>query len=324
MYGGQVQDWQIGNEWYNDGGAHSNYAEYLGRYATVLSYFVPAMEAAATASGYSIRIWATGNWAPDAPETAADDVTTLRNTVGTSVWNNVYGMDLHIYTGVNPNQTKNYPPLPISQIGPTIASIQAAAGKTPVYVSEWCADLEDDDKYGGLQDANIMMQIFGEFAKAGVTAAAYWPPVMPSNEPQADTITLVNDTPSSYPVDADGQAMEWLSTNYQGTALSTSVANSVAQSVAAQNGNKVAVFVMTNTASNETEQVQVNGFSWSQVVSAQVMYATGTNVSAGPAQITSLPYSVVTVDGQNAVEFVANPGSANRGSGWEIVKLVLQ
>jgi hypothetical protein len=53
----------------------------------------------------------------------------------------------------------------------------------------------------------------------------------------------------------------------------------------------VAVFVMTNTASNETELVQANGFYWSQVMSAQVMYATETNVSEGPAQITTLPSS---------------------------------
>ena len=324
QYGGQVKDWQIGNEWYNDGGAHANYQEFLGRYSTLLTYFVPAMQAAATSAGYSINIWASANWAPVPPDTVANDVSTMKNAVGPTVWAGVYGLDLHIYSGIDPDSTKFFVQLPISQIGPAIASAQAAAGKTPVYVSEWAADLQDDDKLKGLENANAMMQIFGEFAKAGVSIATYWPPVFVNTDAQADTITLVNNTPGTYAVDADGQAMYWLSSNYRGLALNTTVTNTVAQSVAAKNGNQVAVFVMTNTASNQTQLVQVNGFFWSQVVSAQVMYATGSSVSEGPAQITALPYSIVTMNGENAVQFVADPGGTNRGSGWEIIKLVLQ
>lgn len=324
QYGGQVRDWQIGNEWFNDAGAHTDYAGFLQRYATLVSYYAPAMKAAAAQAGYSIRIYITCNWINPG------DMTTMQGEVGSAAWADVDGIDLHIYTGINPSQSKFYVPLPISSIQPTIAQIKTNSGKQLVYVSEWMADLEDNNNYGGLQDANVMMQIFGQFAQSGITEAAYWPPVSPTtwngtNQPQADTVTLVNDS-SSYYTDADGQAMQWLSSNYQGESLSTTVANSTVTSIAAKTpDNKVVVFVMGGgSASNETDQVQVSGLSWSTILSAQVLYATGSNVSSGPATVSNIPASVVQVGGQNTAQFVINPGSAGRGSAWEIVKLVLQ
>lgn len=102
------------------------------------------------------------------------------------------------------------------------------------------------------------------------------------------------------------------------------MSNSTVTSIAAQNGNQVVVFIMGGTASNETEQVQVSGFSWSNIVSAQVMYATDANEGSGPATITDIATNVVSVDVQNTAQIVINPGGSGRGSAWEIVKLILQ
>jgi hypothetical protein len=81
---------------------------------------------------------------------------------------------------------------------------------------------------------------------------------------------------------------------------------------------------MGGTASNETEHIQVTGFKWSEIVSAQVMYASPENVDIGPAKQADIPAKKVVVDGKPLAEVVINPGGSQRGSAWEIVKLVLR
>jgi alpha-L-arabinofuranosidase len=322
QYGSRVQDWQIGNEWYNVGGAHKHYNEFVGRYATLLSYFAPAMKQAAERKGYHIRLVITANWG------SAGDIAMMRSQVPAKAWSDVDGLDIHVYTGRDPWKDSPLLRLPISSIQPAIAAMKKDSGKNLVYVSEWMATLQDDDRSGGLENANTMMTILGEMARAGVTEAAYWPPVWPAKDngkqaPQADTVTLVHDD-ASYSVDADGQAMKWLSLGYRGAALSTAVANSTVKSLAAKDGDQVTVFVIGGTVSNETERVRVNGFRWSQIVSAQVMYASPANVHLGPAVQADISAKKVMVDGSPAAEFVINPGGSQRGAGWEIVKLVLR
>jgi hypothetical protein len=322
QYGNRVQVWQIGNEWYNVGGAHKRYNEFVRRYATLLTYFAPAMKQAAARKGYRIRLFFTANWS------SAGDIAMMRSQVPASVWSDIDGLDIHIYTGRDPWKESPLLRLPISSIQPAIAALKRDSGKQLVYVSEWMATLQDDDRSGGLENANTMMTMLGEMARAGVTEAAYWPPVWPAREgakqaPQADTVTLVHDD-ASYSVDADGQAMKWLSKGYRGAALSTVVANSGVKSLAAKENDQVTVFVVGGTVSNETERVRVNGFRWSQIVSAQVMYASPANAHRGPALEADVSAKKVMVDGSPTAEFVINPGGPQRGAGWEIVKLVLR
>jgi hypothetical protein len=321
-YGDKVRDWQIGNEWYNVGGAHKNYSEYRRRYSTLLSYFVPAMKKAAAGKGYSIKLYITANWVK------ADDISAMRAVVPASAWAEVDGIDIHVYSGIAPSTDKPFPPLPISAIQPAIAAIKRDSEKDLIYVSEWMATLQDDDRNGGLRNANTMISILGEMARAGVTEAAYWPPVWPikpNGKPyaQGDTVTLVHDD-AAYSVDADGQAMKWLSTGYRGAALSTTVVNSAVKSIAAKDGSQITVFVMSGEVSSETEQIQVNGFKWSKIVSAQVMYAADANLDSGPALFADISASKGMVGGQPVAKVAINPGGLQRGSSWEIVKLVLQ
>jgi len=321
-YGGQVQDWQIGNEWYNDGGAHKNYTDFLKRYATLVSYFAPAMKAAAAHNGFNIRIYVTTNWI------YPDETTALKAEVGAKAWADVDGLDIHVYSGIKPTHDKFFSPLPISAVQSSIATIKGDADKELVYVSEWMADLQDNEKSGGLRNANIMMQLFGEMARSGISAAAYWAPVWPTpadHTPpaQADTITLVHDSPT-FPVDADGQALGWMAANYSGASLSTQVSNSTIASIAAKHGDQLVVFVMGGSVENETVNLQVKGFSWSRIVSAQVLYANGKQVDSGPADIADIAASKIVLAGKSTAQFVINPGGPKRGSECEIVKLILQ
>jgi len=321
-YGNRVTDWQIGNEWYNVGGAHKDYPEFLRRYARLVSYYAPAMKRAAARKGYHVRLFITANWGNPG------DMATMRAAVPASAWADVDGLDIHVYTGRNPHEDDILHRLPISGIQPAIAGMKKDSGKDLVYVSEWMATLRDDNNSGGLENANTMMVILGEMARVGVTETAYWPPVWPTttnakHAPQEDTVTLVHDD-ATYSADADGQAMKWLSSGYRGAALSTSVANTTVKSIAAKDGDQITVFVMGGTASNETEHIQVTGFKWSKIVSAQVMYASPENVDIGPAKQADIPAKKVVVDGKPLAEVVINPGGSQRGSAWEIVKLVLR
>ena len=322
MYGSRVQDWQIGNEWYNVGGAHKHYQDFLKRYATLLSYFVPAMKKAAAAKGYKIRLFVTANWG------SSGDMATMRAAVPASAWADVDGLDIHVYTGNAPSTEQALPRLPISGIQPAIAGLKQDSGKNLVYVSEWMATLQDDNHSGGLRNANTMMVILGEMARAGVTEAAYWPPVWTVKDngkraPQADTVTLVHDD-VTYSVDADGQAMKWLSTGYRGSALAATVANTTVKSLAAKDGKEITVFVIGGTVSNETEHIEVKGFDWNRIVSAQVLYASPANVDLGPAMQTDIQAKKVMVDGHPMAEVVINPGGTQRGATAEIIKLVLR
>jgi hypothetical protein len=309
-YGGSVKDWEIGNEWFNVSGAHSDYAGFLQRYSTLVQYYAPAMKAAAATKGYSINIYVTCNWV-DGPS----DMTTMQTEVGPTAWADVDGVNIHVYTGINPSSSKFFVPLPLSQVPSTIAGIKANSGKNLIYVSEWSADLEDNNSLGGLQNANCMLELFGQLAQSGITEAAYWPPIFSNSYPQADTITLVNNS-GAYPLDADGQAFDLLSADYQGQSLTAAVTNSQVTAVAAQNGSRIVVLVSGWT---------VSGYSWTRIVSAQALYASPSqSVSSGPATLTNISASVVQVGGFNTAQFVINPGGTGRGSSYEIVKLVLQ
>jgi alpha-L-arabinofuranosidase len=322
VYGDRVTDWQIGNEWYNVGGAHKDYQGFLHRYATLVSYFAPAMKKAAARKGYRVRLFITANWGNPG------DMATMRAAVPVSAWSDVDGLDIHVYTGRAPHGDSILHRLPISGIQPAIAGLKKDSGKDLVYVSEWMATLNDDNRSGGLENANTMMTILGEMARAGVAEAAYWPPVWPANTngkraPQEDTVTLVHED-ADYSVDADGQAMKWLSTGYHGFALSTTAANTTVKSLAAKDEGQITVFVMGGSVSNETEHIQVTGFDWSKIVSAQVLYADPAHVDIGPATQSDIAAKKVFIDGHPTAEVVINPGGSQRGSGWEIVKLVLR
>jgi hypothetical protein len=364
-YGASVTDWLIGNEWYNDtagGGnsAHSNTATWAANYGTLLAYYVPAMIQAASTNHYPIRIWVSAEW------TRPQDLAAIINAAnsgpsGSGVWSEVYGLDLHIYSGNNPLQNTNptynscqggyWIPLPTSQVSQQIQVMQNAASKTPVFVSEWAADRGDNagpdctvsQPQTGLENSNDMLQLFGQFAQAGVNEATYWPPAIvtpwggatingvvtpvTNDNAQADKLTFLSTLSSPmFAVDADGQAMSWLSANYRVYSLPTSVNNTAVTSIAAKNGNQVVVFIMGGgSAFDQAEQVQVSGFSWSSVVSAQVLYAAaGQDPTTGPATVANITATAGMVGGVETAQFTINPGTTGRGSGWEIVKLVLQ
>jgi hypothetical protein len=359
-YGYNGQDWLIGNEWYNDAyngsDAHVDPVTWANLYGTALSYYVPAMKAAAQAAGISINIYASTLYEHN---TAQDPAQYLLNVISAAgpAWSQVDGLDIHPYSGNNPSTCASFWITdPINTVTADIQALQAASGRSLVFASEWSADLEDNkgsdpcnnpQVQKGLENANDMVQLFGQLAQGGVTAATYYPPVevdmwggsncqpdgtcapVENASAQDGTVTLLDS--STYVPDANGQAMALLSANFRGYSLPTTVANSTVTSIAALNGNQAVVFVMGGgNASNEAEVVQVNGLNWSHVALAKVLWYDPTNsqesLTQGAVSLSDITSSimVVPVNGQNTAQFTINSGGPGRGSSWEIVMLVLQ
>jgi len=140
-------------------------------------------------------------------------------------------------------------------------------------------------------------------------------------------------------LDADAEAFGWLSSYFTGSAVPVTVTNSPSgvTSIAAKNSlGQIVVFVMSNpltaavppypATSNETVDVEVKGTSWSTIVSAEALYASGAqSVSVGPVSVnTAITANKVTIGTKSAAEFTLDPGGSGRGSNAEIVKLILQ
>jgi hypothetical protein len=359
-YGYNGQDWLIGNEWYNDAwngsDAHADPTTWAKLYGTALSYYVPAMKAAAQAAGININIYASTLYERNTSQDPAQYLSSVISAAGPA-WSQVDGLDVHPYSGNNPSPCSSYWITdPINDVAADILALENTAGKYLVFASEWSADLEDNkgpdpcnnpQVQKGLENANDMLQLFGQLAQGGVTAATYYPPVevdrwggsncqpdgtcapIENASAQDGTVTLLNS--STYVPDANGQAMALLSANFRGYSLPATVAGSTVTSIAALNGNQAVVFVMGGgNASNEVEVVQVNGLNWSHIALAKVLWYDPTNsqesLTQGAVSLSDITSSimVVPVNGQNTAQFTINPGGPGRGSSWEIVMLVLQ
>jgi hypothetical protein len=359
-YGYDGQDWLIGNEWYNDAyngsDAHTDPITWANLYGTALSYYVPAMKAAAEQAGITIHIYASTLYERNTSQDPAQYLTTVQSAAG-AAWSQVDGLDVHPYSGNNPSSCASYWITdPINAVGDDIQALINSSRKNLVFASEWSADLQDNkgpdpcnnpQVQKGLENANDMVQLFGQLAQGGVTAATYYPPVevpkwggsncqpdgtcapVENSSAQDGAVTLLDS--STYIPDANGQAMALLAANYRGYSLPVTVANSIVTSIAALNGTQGVVFVMGGgTASDETEVVRINGLNWTHVVSAHVLWYdpanTNQSLTGGPVSSSDITssVSVVPVNGQNTAQFAINPGGPGRGSSWEIVMLVVQ
>lgn len=323
-YGGQVHDWEIGNEWYHFGGAPKHYHAYLKRYCELVSNYVPVMGSAAKEAGHRINMYVSVNWV------RPHDLVLMRKWIPPHIWKQFDGLNIHVYTGFRPGDKSPYPPRPIGQVQDTIHELRTLSGKHLVYVSEWMADLRDNGHSGGLINAHYMLEIVGQFAAAGVQLAAYWPAVCPqflkdgARMPQSGTVTLVTDLPG-FPVDADGQAMKWLSEHFRGHALQTRISGTSAKAISARMPDgKLTVFIMTGSGSpNQLLRVRVAGKAWNKITSAQIMWAGQGRMNRGSANISHLPTKIVRHEASKEVELIVNPGGVKRGTSWEVARLEL-
>jgi len=298
QYGGRVKYWEIGNEWWLQGGAKrspARRAENLAGYARLLAAVAPAMKAADP----SIKIFAMADWA------APDEVAQMRQLAGAG-WDAVDGISVHSYCGAT-DSTRRCVDLPAG-----IAAVRRASGKQLIYASEWAAVRamnEDDD---GIRNAGLTVCALGDMAFAGINLGAYWPPVnvLPG------LAFVSGDYRTAY---ATGVAFGWMAKYYEGQALA---AGGDMTALAARDGGQVNVIVPSGDSGPVHVRILLTGTGLQGVVDGSVLF--GADASGRVARTASLPVTMEMDDGKTYAAFDLDPGGPGRGAGYEIARVTLR
>jgi len=299
QYGGRVKYWEIGNEWWLQGGAKNNTqtrARNLENYARLVAAVAPAMKAA----NPSIIIFATADWV------SPEDITEMRQIAGPA-WDSVDGISLHTYCGtIDPRRR-------CEDLPAGVAAVRAASGKQMIYASEWSVtrglNLDDD----GIMNAALTVAALRDMAFAGIQLGAYWPPVK-----IVDSSAFVSaDYQAPY---ATGIAFGWMSRYYEGEALRT---GGDVPSVAARDGKIVTVIVPGAAPGPEHVRILLTGTGLHEVVSAQVLYTEGSGRAGRPGHVGILPTVLDDEPGGQYAAFDLNPGTPGRGAADEIALIRL-
>ena len=325
LYQSNVRYWEIGNEWWLQNGAAVNSAPLssnhglttnITRYAALVAAAAPVLKA----DFPNIKLYVTADWTTAGGLAGNDEFVQLRNLIGPASWALIDGISIHAYCGLTVAATL------CSSIPAQVAAIKQDTGKTDIYVSEWSLGTSQVTNDFGIQNANATVSAFQDMALAGITKAAYWPPI--GNYP--GTLT----TGSS--LTATGLLFRAMSLLYEGEAIPThlsvtsgpagqTLAVAAANHVSGKNG--VSVIIATNGDPTETINLSMAGTGMTQVANSSVIYSP--NDSLGNSAITSNMVNLNTTmvpgpNGSSIVSFVLNPGTWRRGSNWEIAIIQLQ
>jgi hypothetical protein len=303
-FGARVPMWEIGNEWWLQRGAKRNAktrADNLRFYAALVAKAAPAMKQA----NPRIEVYAAAEW------TRPEEVQTLRQMVGPAAWAMVDGISIHPYCGSEEADRL------CSLIVPRVQVIRQIAGKQKIYASEWSLGTRVSRDSFGIRNASQMVGLINILAQAGVTVAAYWPPVR-----AVPTIALVsNDYLQPY---ATGLLFGWMSRHFQGSMLPVS---GDLPAAAARSSKGVSVFIPSMRSGQLRVEMSLAGTGLRVVAAAEVMAAADPDDPnrARIAFVCPLPASIhVDAHGDPVVALDLNPGTPGRGRGWEIARLTLR
>jgi hypothetical protein len=299
-YGARVKYWEIGNEWWLQGGAKKNAARRaanLANYAALVAVAAPAMKAADP----SVRIFVMADW------TAPDEIRRMRGLAGRG-WDAVDGVSVHSYCGTM-GSTRRCDSLPA-----VIAAVRQASGKQLIYASEWAAvkKINPDDE--GIRNAAYTVNALGAMAAAGIQLGAYWPPV----REVPDLSFCSADFRTAY---ATGIAFGWMSQYYEGTALAAT-----GGALAARQGDEVTLIVPSGDAGPQRFRLLLDGTGLDKVVSAAVLFTEAGQAGAAGWQgyVANLPVAISQAGGASYAVFELDTGGAARGAAYEIARITLR
>ncbi|RVX41975.1 hypothetical protein EDD27_4591 [Nonomuraea polychroma] len=303
-HGGTVKHWLIGNEWWLQSAGGGDRQDKIRRYVTVARAIAQEMKAANPA----INVYVTGDW------TAPWEFTWIRNGFdATSAWRYVDGVDLHIYAGDDGSAT-DYRNIPRN-----LEAIKSRTGKTKIFASEWAATKANSvGNKRALRSVNNMVIVMHAMIRAGVTSMSYWP--APDIAPGIGLLNEVSD--GVYQDLPHGQAFRWMAKEMMGYSVATT---GTPETVASHNvSNKtVTVLIPSKELSNQAITLHFANTDVTQVLSGHVMWMTDPDAIKQAANITGIP--VTDFDAaNNTVTVTANPGTAGRGSSYELIKLVVR
>ncbi|MCT2582316.1 hypothetical protein [Actinophytocola gossypii] len=302
-HGDKVKYWLVGNEWWLQWGGGTDRAVKLRRYATVARAITNRIKA----TDPTAKVYVTGDWTRPTEFSAIKAVFDANSS-----WPNVDGIDLHVYSGDDQAQPTHY-----SNIAPNLAAIKSRTGKNAIFVSEWAATKgHSTDNKRALRSVNNMVLVMHTLIRAGATAMTYWP------APDiAQGIGLVNEESGGYTDLPHGQAFRWMATSMSYHSLQTT---GTPDTAASNNtvAKSITVLIPTKTLANQPVTVHFANTDITSVASAQAMWMPNPDTPKEPARITNIPTTLDTAN--DTITVTANPGTANRGSSYELIRLILR
>lgn len=220
---------EIGNEWW------LQYAGGVSRTNKLINYSKTAMKIAAyLAEQYPDRKF---NILINGDFTQPQEFTTMKDNF-TEAYDEIDGIALHTYTGYNPPSDKLG--FAIETLGAKIDACSKNFNQNKdliIYCSEWMAARDYNDGKVYMEAANIIPDIIHIYARHGVNAAAYWPPVNTT----APGVGIVNWNASLvYPC---GQILGDMADSYKGDAVKTTSDKNLGISAALISSDSLVLYV---------------------------------------------------------------------------------
>ncbi|MGB4961207.1 MAG: hypothetical protein WBO36_17105 [Saprospiraceae bacterium] len=239
---------EIGNEWWLHYGGGVSRADKLIKYAKIAMNLAEHIDA--KYPNRSFKLLVNGDYSEP------DEFTTLKNQFA-KAYHTIDGVALHTYTGYIENG---------HNIETLEAKIEECANnwnpnKKYIYCSEWAPSRLYNDGKLYMEAANIIPDIVHIYARSGVSAGAYWPPINTS----IPGLGLYDTNFGLFPC---GQIFSDLAKNYTGEALKTMANSSLMANAALQNSNTMILYVAGKDLSTKTASIKVSGFTIKSIVSA--------------------------------------------------------
>lgn len=235
---------EIGNEWWLHWGGGVPRRDKLRKYAKIAMNIAEHINQ--QFPNRTFKLLVNGDF------THPEEFTAMRKEFAPNMkaYNAIDGVALHPYVGYD---SAAYAINKLSyRIKQCINNFNPA--KKYVYLSEWAASraYNSDKRY--MQNANIIPDIIHIFARAGVKAAAYWPPI---NGNAAGIGLLNSDYNTLWP---NAQILGELARNYTGHAVSTK-SGSVHLAAARNDDNTLTLYVTGSDRPSTKVSIKVYGFT---------------------------------------------------------------
>ncbi|MGQ1784877.1 hypothetical protein [Saccharicrinis sp. GN24d3] len=243
---------EIGNEWWLQAAGGSSRANKLLKYSKIAMEITGYIHAQFPTR--SFKIFVNGDY------TVPEEFTAMKTHFSEIVsYNAVDGVALHTYTGYT-TDTHN-----ISELGERIEACAKNFNSQKdmlVYLSEWMPSRDYNERRLYMEAANIIPDIIHIYAREGVDAAAYWPPVNNS----VPGLGIVNWNGSV--VFPCGQILGEMAASFKGDVVRT-VSDRITITGALQDPNNLVLFVMGKDFEKTDVIVTVSGFSIDHIKSVK-------------------------------------------------------
>lgn len=289
---------EIGNEWWLQWAGGVSRAQKLDKYVHIAMDLTEYLVSEYPNRKFKLLI--NGDY------TQPDEFTAMKNKFSRG-YTHIDGVALHTYAGYNTTSHN------ISDLEQRIKDCANNFNPTKniKYLSEWMPSRDYNDKALYMEAANIIPDIIHIYARAGVQAAAFWPPINSS----IPGLGLTNWNYSKlYPA---GQILGELANSYTGKSLKTT-SNKFHLAAALQDANTMVLFITGGKEKGKKAAVKINGFTISSIQAVE-RYAPNdySNTAAAEPYTTQTATAKISKDNEVVID-------VNKEGLYQIYKIVLK